>query len=204
MERILQNEQKIVLASGSPRRRAYFEDLGLTFQVVSAEIVEQFAPGETPKKYTRRLALEKAKAVGEKYSDHWIVAADTVVSCDDRILEKPIDADDALQMLMSLCKREHEVITSVCLYQQGNRVTELCSVVTAVSFWDFSEEMARSYIATKEPFDKAGSYGIQGRGAFLVREIRGSYSNVVGLPLVECISMLLRHKVVAAQVQSVS
>ena len=201
---ILENEQTIILASGSPRRRAYFEDLGLTFQVILAEVKEELGPGEKPKEYTRRLALEKAAAIGNKHTEQWVVAADTVVCCDDKILEKPVDAVDALDMLMQLRNREHQVLTSVCLFQRQNNVAELCSVVTSVLFWDFSEDMARAYVATGEPFDKAGSYGIQGRGAFLVREVRCSYSNVVGLPLVECISMLVRLKVVAAQVQSVS
>ena len=201
---ILHNEQNIILASGSPRRRAYFEDLGLSFQVVLAEVEEKLGPDESPKAYTRRLALEKAAAVGKKHKEQWIVAADTVVCCDDKIMEKPVDAAEALAMLMLLRNREHQVLTSVCLYQEQGGVAECCSVVTSVSFWDFSEDMARAYVATKEPFDKAGSYGIQGRGAFLVKEVRGSYSNVVGLPLVECISMLVRHKVVAPQVQSVS
>lgn len=204
MAPILQNAQNIILASGSPRRRAYFEDLGLSFQVVLADVKEELGPDETPKAYTRRLALEKAAAVGNKHKDQWVVAADTVVCCDDKILEKPGDAAEALDMLMLLRGREHQVLTSVCLYQEQHGVAELRSVSTAVTFWDFSEDMARAYVATEEPFDKAGSYGIQGRGAFLVREIRGSYSNVVGLPLVECISMLVRHKVVAAQVHSVS
>jgi len=196
MPQILPNTTEIILASGSPRRRDYFQDLGLSFRVEVADIVECPKENESPQDYTRRLAREKAEAVAGVYPAQWILSADTVVCCDERILEKPADEDDALRMLLLLRNREHIVRSSVCLMCAERSVTELCSVATAVTFWDFSEEMALRYVKTKESIDKAGAYGIQGKGAFLVREINGSYSNVVGLPLVECIEMLVRCGVV--------
>lgn len=196
MAHILHNRQELILASGSPRRRAFFQDLGLLFRVVSAEIEEKQMVGEGPVAYTRRLAFEKARDVAGNCPDQWIVGADTVVCFDEQILEKPVDSRDALRMLMGLRGREHLVHSSICLLHKQKNVSELCSVATRVQFWDFSDDMARSYVETGEPLDKAGSYGIQGKGAFLVREIHGSYSNVVGLPLVECVEMLVRQGVI--------
>ncbi len=196
MSQIFTNTEEIILASGSPRRYDFFYDLGLLFRVVSADIEEKRQINEKSQDYTSRLAFEKAEAVAVRFPDKWIVSADTVVCCDERILEKPVDAQDALQMLLLLRNREHTVRTSICLMHGKRSVTELCSVTTSVTFWDFSEAAALRYVETKEPLDKAGAYGIQGRGAFLVRSIRGSHSNVVGLPLVECIELLVRHKIV--------
>lgn len=196
MPMILHNRRPFILASGSPRRRSFLQDLGLLFRVVSTDIEEKQIAGEVPVAYTRRLAFEKARDVAEKYQDQWVVGADTVVCCGAQILEKPADSYDALRMLMCLRGREHIVHSSVSLQHEKKSVSELCSVATRVRFWNFSEEMARNYVETGESLDKAGGYAIQGRGSFLVREIHGSYSNVVGLPLVECIEMLLRHGVV--------
>lgn len=198
MTQILSNKMEIILASGSPRRQAFFQDLGLLFRVIISDIEEIREPDESPEEYTRRLAMEKAADVSGKHPEQWIIAADTVVCCDGSILEKPMDAEDAVQMLLMLQNREHVVCSSVCLMHGDHSVTEVCSVSTSVEFWDFSEEIIRRYVETKEPLDKAGAYGIQGKGAFLVRGIKGSYSNVVGLPLVECVEMLQRHGVVRA------
>ncbi|RUM45564.1 MAG: septum formation protein Maf [Desulfocapsa sp.] len=198
MSKILTNNTEIILASGSPRRRAFFQDLGLSFRIETANIVECPRENELPQDYTLRLACEKAEAVAKIYPEHWIVAADTVVCCDDQILEKPKNSADAMRMLMLLRNREHIVRSAVCLLCAKRSVTELCSVATIVTFWDFSEEVALRYVETKEPLDKAGAYGIQGKGVFLVRKINGSYSNVVGMPLAECIEMLARCGLVRA------
>jgi len=196
MAQIFANSEEIILASGSPRRYDFFHDLGLLFRVVTADIEEKRRINEKAQDYTNRLALEKAEAVAARFPEQWVVSADTIVCCDELILEKPVDAQDALQMLLLLRNREHTVRTSICLMHGRRSVTELCSVTTSVTFWNYSEEVALRYVETTEPLDKAGAYGIQGKGAFLVRSIRGSYSNVVGLPLVECIEMLLCHKIV--------
>lgn len=196
MTQILSNKVEMILASGSPRRQAFFQDLGLMFRVVTSDIEETRGPGEGPEEYTRRLAMEKAAYVSGNYPEKWIIAADTVVCCDESILEKPSGVEDAVQMLLMLRNREHVVWSSICLMHGKRSVVDVCSVSTSVEFWNFSEEIIRRYVETREPLDKAGAYGIQGKGAFLVRCVKGSYSNVVGLPLVECIQMLQRHGVV--------
>lgn len=196
MAKILHNRQEIILASGSPRRRSFFQDLGLLFRVVSPPMEEKRMAAETPVAYTRRLACGKAAVVAEMYPEQWVVGADTVVCIDDLILEKPEDKQSALQMLLCLRGREHTVRSSICLMHGAKSVSECCSVATRVQFWNFTEKMARDYVETGEPLDKAGSYGIQGKGAFLVRELHGSYSNVVGLPLVEFVEMLGRHDII--------
>jgi len=196
MKRIFTNSEDIVLASGSPRRQAYFTEMGLFFRVVPASIEEKCTSGETPVHYIERLAAEKALCVAGQFPDYWIVAADTVVCLGDILLEKPADEDAAVKMLMALSGREHIVRTSLCLHISNRSVTKIRSVSTRVLFWDYTEDVARSYVASGEPMDKAGSYGIQGKGAFLVREIHGSYSNVVGLPLCEFIEMLSQCKLI--------
>ncbi|MBU0943263.1 MAG: septum formation inhibitor Maf [Proteobacteria bacterium] len=187
---------EIILASGSPRRRAYFEDLGLSFRVLSADIEEKLQPGESSRVYVERLAEEKARAVAAENEKSWIVGADTVVCFEEMVLEKPDDEQRALEMLMRLSGNDHVVQTAVCLFNQSLSVCEVVTVTTRVFFWDFGEKVAWAYVQSGEPLDKAGSYGIQGKGAFLVREIQGSYSNVVGLPLCELLEMLYRYKLI--------
>ncbi len=198
MIRLFNNTEELILASGSPRRRTYFEDLGLTFHVMAADIEEIILPTESPGTYVERMAREKAESVAGKYHDRWIVAADTVVCFEDMVLEKPVDKNDAVEMLLRLSGKEHVVRTGVCLLNKNISVCDICSVSSRVIFWDFSEDVLKSYVQSGEPMDKAGSYGIQGKGAFLVREIHGSYSNIVGLPLYEFLEMLARHKLISS------
>lgn len=187
---VFRNCQKLILASASPRRSQYLRDLGLEFTVCISQIDERILVGEEPQSFVQRLAREKAAAVSAKYPDSWVLAADTVISFDGRILGKPKDAEDAVSMLMLLAGKEHCVLTGFCLASQEKDVYHIRVVQTGVVFSQFSEEIARTYVATGEPFDKAGSYGIQSKGAFLARTITGSYSNVVGLPLAELIELL--------------
>lgn len=194
MSQLINNTVEIVLASGSPRRRAYFEDLGILFRVCVADVEEKKHQLETPVTYIERLAAEKAGRIAQEYPEMWIVAADTVVCLNDRVLEKPENEADAIAMLSCLAGREHIVRTAVCLRNKVLGINDIRQVSTVVKFWNVSEAMIRAYVQSGEPMDKAGSYGIQGKGAFLVREIHGSYSNVVGLPLVEFIEMLTHHK----------
>lgn len=193
MSQLLNSAEEIILASGSPRRHAYFKDLGLSFRIIAADIEEKKIPSETAVAYIERLAREKAESVAEKYPGNWIVAADTVVCFADMVLEKPDNEAAAVEMLLRLSGREHTVRTAVCLHNKAQGVSEICSVSSVVVFWDVTEDMIRAYVQSGEPMDKAGSYGIQGKGAFLVREIHGSYSNIVGLPLYEFIGMLNRY-----------
>jgi septum formation protein len=187
----------LVLASTSPRRRAYFEDLGLDFTVCPADIDEQLRTDEDPDHLVLRLAREKALAVRHLFPASWIVAADTVVCAGDEILGKPRDPDEAVSMLMTLAGREHTVRTGFCVTCATEGVLVRRSVISSVWFSDFDEDVARAYAATGEPLDKAGAYGIQGKGALLVERISGSYSSSVGLPLCEVLRELLHNKVVA-------
>lgn len=196
MFQLFHSTEEIVLASGSPRRHGYFKDLGLSFRVQAADIEEKKSPAESPVAYIKRLAQQKAEYVARSFPEQWIVAADTVVCFEDMVLEKPVSEEDAVGMLLRLSGREHVVRTGLCLHNRSQSVTEICVVSTRVEFWSFSEAVIKSYVQSGEPMDKAGSYGIQGKGAFLVREIHGSYSNVVGLPLYECVEMLRRHNLI--------
>ncbi|MFH2124754.1 MAG: Maf family protein [Pseudomonadota bacterium] len=186
----------MILASASPRRQGYLLDLGLEYRVHAADIDETPFPEEKPNAFVRRMAVEKARVVMDLYPDAWIVAADTVVSLADVILGKPKDRVDAVSMLMQLSGMEHWVRTGLCLACRQEGLVAVQSVATRVVFCSFPEEVAHAYVATGEPLDKAGSYGIQGKGAFLVKEIEGSYSNVVGLPLCELLGMLEDHGVI--------
>jgi len=189
--------EPLILASASPRRQGYFQDLGLTYQVHAADIDETSLPDEEPQAFARRMALEKARAVMALYPDSWVVAADTVVNLAGSVLGKPVNTEDAVSMLMRLSGKEHRVQTGICLACRRKTVLATQSVTTRVVFRLFPEKVARAYAATGEPLDKAGAYGIQGKGAFLVKEISGSYSNVVGLPLCELLAMLEEYGVIA-------
>lgn len=180
----------LILASTSPRRKEFFEQAGLEFTVCSADIDETVMAGETPHQYVCRLAVEKAKAVGMKNQASWVVGADTVVVCDNIILGKPENEKHAEEMLLMLSDRGHQVLTSFCVVKMAGDIVVNRLVATDVFFDTISLETAKRYVATKEPLDKAGSYGIQGIGGLLVRRINGSYSNVVGLPMAELLGLL--------------
>jgi septum formation protein len=174
----------LVLASGSPRRRELLTQLGVTFDVVPAAVDETPLPGESPRDLVRRLAVAKAAAVdGEP-----VLAADTIVEVDGEILGKPADATDARRMLRRLSARSHHVHTGVAV-RHGERV-EVEVVTTVVRFVPLTESAVDWYLATGEPFDKAGAYAIQGAGGVFVEAIRGSVSNVVGLPLTTAARLL--------------
>lgn len=190
----------LILASASPRRQAYFQDLGLEYRVHPADIDEALLPEEKPQDFVRRMATEKAVSVMGLYPGSWIVAADTVVSLAGLVLGKPKDGMDAVSMLMQLSGKEHWVQTGICLACRQEGIVAVQLVSTRVVFSPFPERVARAYVATDEPLDKAGSYGIQGQGAFLVKEVIGSYSNVVGLPLCELLVMLDEYGVIAVSV----
>jgi septum formation protein len=167
----------LTLASASPRRRQLLEMLGLEIDVRPSRVPEVRGPGETPIGYAERLAREKALSV----TGALVLGADTTVLLDDQLLEKPADAEDALAMLRLLQGRSHEVITSVALVSQGT--VRQATDVTAVTFHPCSDDFLRAYIATGEPMDKAGAYGIQGYGAALVERIDGDFFGVMGLPV---------------------
>lgn len=167
----------LVLASASPRRRQLLEMLHLELVVQPADVQEIPLPREAPEAYARRLARDKARAVPGAL----VLGADTIVVLDDEILEKPRDAEDATAMLRRLQGRTHHVVTAICLIADG--VERVAHDRTAVTFRAADEGWLRAYVATGEPLDKAGSYGIQGWGAALVERIEGDFFSVMGLPV---------------------
>ena len=173
------------------------QDLGLDFEIIEARVEERPGAGETPEEFVLRAACDKAGAVAGENATAWVLGADTVVVHGGRVLGKPGDAEEALSVLQLLAGQKHLVHTGFCLENAEAQVSFSRVVTTEVSFFPFSPEIAAAYVATGEPLDKAGAYGIQGCGAFLVERINGSYSNVVGLPLTEVVEQLLRFKVVA-------
>ncbi len=188
---------KLVLASASPRRRSLLQSLGLEFAIIPAQIEEKPLAGETAEDFVLRAACAKAAAVSRVHAASWVLGADTVVVHGGRILGKPGDAAEALSFLLTLSGEKHLVHTGFCLENAAQQVSVSRLVTTEVYFSSFSEPIAAAYVASGEPLDKAGAYGIQGCGTFLVERINGSYSNVVGLPLAEVIRELLYYGVVA-------
>ncbi|MCO4770257.1 MAG: septum formation inhibitor Maf [Deltaproteobacteria bacterium] len=180
----------LVLASASPRRSELLQRVGLTFEVRPADIDERPLEGEAPAAMVERVSLAKARAVGlSLQGPHLILAADTIVVRDGTILGKPATAEEAITTVTSLAGRAHEVITGYALLREdGRHVAGHCT--TTVRFRPLTPGTIARYVATGEPMDKAGAYGIQGIGAMLVQSIEGSYTNVVGLPLVEVLERL--------------
>ena len=181
----------IVLASRSPRRQALLSLLGLSFYVLPSKIKEPPpASGQCPEEYATYLANLKAEDVCQRRSDCLILAADTIVVLGKKILGKPRTEDHALEMLQNLSGQTHEVITGVTLLCKQKQINISFTCKSSVTIAKFPENVLKGYIQTGEPMDKAGAYGIQGVGAFLVQKICGSYTNVVGLPLTELVKYL--------------
>lgn len=180
----------IILASQSPRRKELLERMGIRdFETISPNVDESVFHGLPPEELVRRLSAEKAAAVaGRAGEDAIVIAADTVVALEGAVLGKPADELDAFKMLSALSGVRHQVYTGVTVCRGGEKQT--AHEVTDVTFRELSEEEIEHYIATGEPMDKAGSYGIQGRGALLVESIQGDYFNVMGLPLQRLSRML--------------
>ncbi|MGE4800195.1 nucleoside triphosphate pyrophosphatase [Yersinia hibernica] len=179
----------LYLASGSPRRRELLTLLDVPFEVLKTEVEEQRKPEESAQEYVRRLAQDKARAgVMVAPQDLPVLGADTIVVLNGQVLEKPRDKADAQQILRALSGQQHQVMTAVSIADQQDILSAM--VVTDVTFRVLSQLEISDYIATGEPMDKAGAYGIQGRGGCFVRTISGSYHAVVGLPLVETHELL--------------
>lgn len=170
----------VILASGSPRRRALLQQIQLPFTVITPDVDESAGP-MPPDALVHLLSRRKAEAVATGHPDRIVIAADTVVALDGLILGKPLDAGDARRMLALLSGRTHAVYTGFTV-RQGNRV-QTRVVRTLVTFRPLSEREIDCYVATGEPLDKAGAYGIQGLGGLLIDRLEGDYYNVIGLPL---------------------
>jgi septum formation protein len=173
----------IVLASQSPRRAEILRAHGLEFTVEPAELDESALPDEAPAPHVERLALEKARAVADRHRESAVLGCDTVVVIDGEILGKPRDVADARATIARLAGREHRVLSSVAIVCTELDHAAVSHRVTRVRFRELDREEIARYVATGEPMDKAGSYGIQGHGALLVEGIEGDYFNVMGLPI---------------------
>jgi septum formation protein len=171
----------LVLASGSPRRRELLALAGLAFEVCPPKVLEAVDPALSPSELARALAAQKARAVALARPGACVLGADTLVALNGQILGKPPDEARAAATLRLLSGKTHSVHTGVCLLWGGQ--TRCFSQETRVTFYPLTEEEIAAYVATGEPMDKAGAYGIQGRGGLLVKKIAGDYWNVVGLPL---------------------
>lgn len=187
----------LILASASPRRRELLTQAGLTFRVESADIDEAMQPEESAATYVQRLAVEKAEAVWARYKDGddggdpvTVLGADTTVVCQGEVLGKPVDQADARRMLEQLSGRTHQVLTGIAAISRRATVSEV--EITQVFFDLISEQEMTTYLASGEPLDKAGAYGIQGYAARWIPRIEGCYFNVVGLPLARTMELLAK------------
>lgn len=196
MQQLFTHCRPLVLASASPRRRLFLEELGLEYAVVRPSGVEpRPEAGESPASYACRAARAKGRAVAGEAGDAVVMAADTVVALGDTVLGKPGNAEDALRMLRLLAGREHSVISAVTVIFPDEEEVDFYDT-TEVRFYAWPEAVLRAYAYCGEPLDKAGGYAIQGQGAFLVESIRGSWSTVVGLPVTQLTALLLERGVI--------
>lgn len=183
----------IVLASTSPRRADLLRQIGVSFRTVPSHANEDFEAGTPPDEVVKGLAERKARVVAAANPDSLVIAADTVIAFRGEVLIKPDSREEAISTLRKLSGEVHEVLTGVCFLSLSRGICEVFSVQTEVTFGELSEDLIAKYVDTGEPYDKAGGYGIQGYGAVLVRSLRGSYFNVMGMPLFELAQALQRH-----------
>jgi septum formation protein len=187
----------IILASSSPRRQALLSSLGICFQVVPARFREPDPePGQKPEEYALYMAKQKAMEVAGKKPDALVIAADTIVVLDQIILGKPLSDAQAFEMLRKLQGKTHRVITAVNIRSIKQKIEKIIVCGTFVEMSPVNDEILLQYVKTKEPEDKAGAYAIQGLGAFLIKSVHGSYTNVVGLPLAEVWNALFEIKAI--------
>lgn len=184
---------RFILASNSPRRKDLLENLGVCFDIKASNIDETILASANPYHVASQLAYEKAKDIATDIVDEAIIiAADTIVVA-DKILGKPIDNGDAYQMLKSLSGTSHQVVTGIAIIQKPTNKAIVDYSVTKVFFRDLTDLEIEKYIASGEPMDKAGAYGIQGKAALFVEKIEGDYFNVVGMPLYKLEELLNQH-----------
>lgn len=175
--------KKVILASSSPRRRELLQTAGVEFEIHIKDVDESVPEGTPPADAAKMTAAKKAAAIAEEYKNDIVIGADTIVVADGRILGKPKDKADAVNMLKMLSGIEHEVITGVCILCGDEQ--DSFAQISRVKFYELTDEEIEAYVSSGEPMDKAGSYGIQGLGCTLVERIEGDYFNIVGLPVAE-------------------
>jgi septum formation protein len=180
----------LILASGSPRRKALLEMLGIEVEVIPSGMDEDFRSDESPREHVLRLASEKAGNVADRFPERWVIGADTVVVIDGEVLGKPENPGDARRMLSSLSGRFHRVLTGYAIINKGMGASARDVLETKVKVKHLGSGEMDWYIRTGEPFGKAGGYAAQGIGSFIIEEIKGSYTNVVGLPVCQVVESL--------------
>ena len=186
----ISTDYPLILASASPRRKRLLQQIGLPFRSVPSD-VEENEGLDGPSVDSGRLSEKKARAVHSRYHDSWILGADTMVILGDKLLGKPGDPEEAGIMLRFLAGEEHRVVTGFCILDPSGRTAHSEEMITLVKIRRLTDNEINAYIATGEPFGKAGSYAIQGIGSFMIESISGSYTNVVGLPVCALINALL-------------
>ena len=186
--------ESFILASLSPRREELLRSVGLKFKIIPAHVNEEYLDGESPREHVWRLSHNKAMAIAQKNPGAWVLGADTIVVIDGLILGKPKNKKQAREMLTRLSDRQHNVFTGFTLAQGTTKVYKTKVIQSAVLFKKISPEEMEWYINCDEPYDKAGGYAVQGKGAYFIKSIRGSYTNVIGLPLCEVLEELKKLK----------
>ena len=187
--RIMQKDQ-LILASGSPRREELLSCAGISFQTIPSEVNEGMVGNESPEEHVLRLSEAKAASVAGLYPGAWVLGADTVVIIDGEVLGKPTRREEARLMMQKLSGRTHRVITGFTLLKAATKAGIRKAVESAVTFREMTTAEMEWYIETEEPYDKAGGYAVQGRASLFIREISGSYTNVIGLPICEVFEAL--------------
>jgi septum formation protein len=179
-----------ILASASPRRQELLKSMGFDFDVIPSGVDEKFLEGESVNDHVLRLSREKSLAVARSNPDAWVLGADTIVVIDGDHLGKPASKKEAREMLLRLSGKKHRVLTGFSVVRTSVNVVKSDLVESSVFFKEVSADELEWYIGTEEPYDKAGGYAVQGKAASFVKEIRGSHTNVIGLPLSEVVAAL--------------
>ncbi len=188
---------RVILASASPRRRQLLGAANIEFEAIESLVPEQHISGERAGDYALRTARDKARAVSSRFPEAIVVGADTIVVCEAQILEKPANVNEARRMLAMLSGRTHTVVTAFAL-ARGGKILDSSPVESHVTFRKLSDSEIDAYIATDEPYDKAGAYGIQGVGGGFIAHVDGSRDNVMGLPTERVVAALARHGIRSA------
>lgn len=185
-----------ILASASPRRQDLLRSVGLKFRTIPAHVNEDYLAGESPSRHVRRLSYNKAMVIAQKNPNSWVLGADTIVVIDGIILGKPQNKKQAKKMLEKLSGREHKVFTGFTIVHKASGIYKTTVIQSTVRFKIINPEEMKWYIDCDEPYDKAGGYAIQGKGAYFIQSIKGSYTNVIGLPLCEVLETLKTFKAI--------
>lgn len=198
-----QHLPKIILASGSPRRKELLSTLEIPFEVITSGVSEEVNPTLDPVEMVKVLAKMKATAIAKKVQEGLVIGSDTTIAFEGSTLGKPASQENAKRMLEMLRNKKHQVISGIAIIDSSNMQIEAGTVTTSIRMRNYSDQEVNDYIATGEPMDKAGSYAIQGKGSSLVAEIDGCYNNVVGFPLCELVKLLEKFGVLANSRDSV-